>query len=195
MLHGIDIASYQSKLIRSNPQWITGYNDFVIIKATEGTNYHYHEGDEFIEKCRKSGIPYGVYHYARAEKNEPVNEAMYFLSHCNKNRDALYALDVEGEALKHPDIDTWSRTWMDTVYRATGKRPLLYTSLSEVHKFQKVCEGNYGLWIAQWGTPRVGNISPWKFWAIWQYHVNKELNLDMNLFNGNLEQFKRYCNN
>lgn len=193
MLHGIDIASYQSQLIRRNPKWITGYNDFVIIKATEGTDYHYHEGDQFVEMCRESGIPYGVYHYARAEKNEPVAEALYFLSHCAKNSDGLYALDVEGEALKHPDIDSWSRIWMDTVYRTTGKRPLLYTSLSEVHKFQKVCEGNYGLWIAQWGCSKVGDISPWKFWAIWQYHVNKELNLDMDMFNGNLEQFKKYC--
>lgn len=193
MLHGIDIASYQSKIISANPKWITKYNDFVIIKATEGVNYHFDEGDKYVNMCREQGVPYGLYHYARAEKNHPINEARYFLSHCNKNKDGLYALDIEGLSLACNDIDSWARLWLDTVYRATGKRPLLYTSLSEVHKFKQVCEGDYGLWIAQWGTPKVGNIAPWKFWAIWQYHVNTDLDLDMDMFNGNLEQLKKYC--
>lgn len=193
MLHGIDIASYQSKLISSNPKWLTDYNDFVIIKATEGTNYYFKECDKYVDMCRKNNIPYGLYHYARAEKNDPATEALFFLSHCPKEHGTLYALDVEGDSLSNSDIDSWSRLWLDTVYMLTSVRPLLYASRSELHKFRKVCEGDYGLWVADWGTSRVGDISPWKFWAIWQYHVNKELNLDMNMFNGSVEQFRKYC--
>jgi lysozyme len=193
MLHGIDIASHQSNLINSNPRWLTDYNDFVVIKATEGVNYYFSEFNKYANMCRATGTPYGLYHYARAEKNTAIAEAMYFLSHCSKNRDAFYALDVEGESLKNDNIDEWCRIWLDTVYRLTGIRPLLYASRAEVHRFKKVQEGNYGLWVADCGTKKVGDISPWKFWAMWQYHVNRELNLDMNMFNGSEEQLRKYC--
>lgn len=195
MLNGIDVASYQMNLINKNPKWVTHYYDFVMIKSTEGKTYHNPDADKLVKMCKENNRLYGLYHYARAEVNTPREEAQYFLAHNNGYKDAMFALDVEQLSLTNPDIDAWSREWLDIVYKASGKRPLLYISQGITNMFQKVCAGNYGLWVAQWGSAKVGNIAPWSFWAIWQYHVNREHNIDMNFFNGTDELFRKYCGN
>lgn len=195
MLTGVDVASHQIGLIRQNSSWIKSYYDFAIIKGTEGIHYHNPFADEMVAMCKDGKRLYGLYHFARAEMNTAVSEAENFLAHCGSYSDAMFALDVEADSLKNPNIDEWATDWLNKVYYETGKRPLLYVSQSETKRFNKVCANNYGLWVAQWGAARVGDIAPWKFWAIWQYHVNREQGIDMNLFNGNEEMFKRYCTN
>ena len=193
MLHGIDVSSHQNGLITKNNKWVSSYYDFAIIKITEGTNYKYDRSDYFADQCERKGKLYGLYHYARAEKNNPVQEAEYFLKNVKAHKHALLALDVEGYSLQNTQIDTWARTWLDVVFQSTGKRPLLYISRSLTSRFPKTCDGNYGLWVAEWNTSNVGNVSPWKFWAIWQYDKLDCLNVDMNFFNGDEETFKKYC--
>ena len=192
MLHGIDLASYQNKLISANNKWGNKYFDFAIIKATEGTSYCNSEGIKLASECEKIGYPYGLYHYARAEKNSAIEEAKHFLKYAEKYDHALYALDIEGQSLLNLKIDEWASEWLHTVYIITKKRPLLYISRSLTGKFKKVCDGNYGLWVAEWGVANLGNISPWKFWAIWQYDKCDSLNIDLNLFNGTEEMFRKY---
>lgn len=193
MLHGVDVASYQLKLINRNKAWITAYPDFVMIKCTEGVGYHFSDCDMIAQMCKASDTPYGLYHYARAELNNAVDEAYQFCRFAEYHPNTILALDVEGKALGVASIDTWSRKWLDTVYKELGRRPLFYCSRSVCHKFPQVCAGNYGLWVAETGASKVGNIAPWKFWTMWQYSVDKSLPLDLNMFNGNEEQFKKYC--
>ena len=193
MLTGIDVASHQIDLIRRNSSWVKSYYDFVIVKTTEGKHYFNPFADETIKMCKDGKRLYGLYHFARAEMNSPSAEADHFLSHLGDNPEALLALDVEADSLKNPSIDEWSLEWLNKVYYATGKRPLLYISQGETKRFNKVCANNYGLWVAHWGAARVGDITPWKVWAIWQYHVNREQGIDMNLFNGSKEMFRKYC--
>lgn len=193
MLHGIDVSSHQGGLLDKNSKWATKYFDFAIIKSTEGVSYHYENQDALVKQCRKNGTLYGLYHYARAEKNTAVDEAKKFLKHSEMYKDAMYALDIEGLSLLNPKIDEWARTWLDTVYNITGKKPLLYISRSLTERFPLVCKGDYGLWVAEWNASVVGDIKPWNFWALWQYDKLDCLNIDMNFFNGNEEMFKRYC--
>lgn len=195
MLTGVDVASHQIGLIRQNSGWIKSYFDFAIIKTTEGIHYYNPFAEEMIRMCKDGSRLYGLYHFARADVNEPIPEAEQFIKRCSNKTDALFALDVEADSLKNPYIDEWATEWLNEVYYMTGKRPLLYVSQGEVKRFNKVCANNYGLWVAQWGAARVGDIAPWKFWAIWQYHVNREQGIDMNLFNGTKEMFRKYCGN
>ena len=194
VLHGFDVASYQLSLIGKNNNWISTYPDFVICKATEGTNYKFLQAETILNTAKKNGKQIGVYHYCRADKgNSPILEAKFFIENVMKYGDAIYALDVEDKSLLVPDIDNWARMWCDAVYSVTKRRPLLYVSQSACKKFPNTCAGNYGLWVAHYDVAKVGDIAPWKFWALWQYHVNKGQNIDENFFNGTEEQFKAYA--
>lgn len=194
VLHGYDIASHQNSLIRANEKWITDYPDFLIVKVTEGTNYVFGQAVDYLKRAKTAGTEIGMYHYARADKgNSATDEAKTFIEQVAPWSDAVYALDVEGGNLMLPNIDNWCRNWLDYVYKATGRRGLLYTSQSQVKKFPKVCAGNYGLWVAHYDVAKPASIAPWNFWAIWQYHVNKGQGIDEDIFNGDIRAWKKYA--
>ena len=194
MLRGIDISHYQKNL---DSKIITGA-DFVIMKASEGKSFKDPMLDKFYNLIHGSddGSPdsnklYGFYHYARPEKNDPIPEAKQFVKLVRHHAgEAMYCLDWEGVATKYPV--EWILEWMSYVENETGVKPLLYVSESQVKKYQKVAERDYGLWVAKWSR-RKPNIKPWNIWALWQYTVDHKLNLDMDYFNGTAEQFKKYC--
>lgn len=195
MLHGIDISVWQRNL---NKDYIRN-QDFVIIKASEGVTLkdamldaHYNtfhgsaDGKPDPEKC------YGFYHYARPERaNGPIREAEKFLSLVEHHAgEAMFCLDWEGAALKYPI--TWAHEWMDHVFINTGVRPLIYTSASQLKNLKELIDDNYGLWVAHWGVKKP-STGPWPTWALWQYQVDRAINVDQDYFNGSKEQFKKYC--
>ncbi len=194
ILHGFDISSHNNSLIKANQNWITLYPDFVICKVSEGKNYIFGQATDYIKRIKTAGKLLGMYHYARADLgNTPSEEAKTFIEQVNQWGDAVYALDVEGQNLMLNNIDTWCRSWLDYVYKETGRKGLLYTSQSQVKKFQKVCQGNYGLWVAHYDVAKPSTIAPWTFWAIWQYHVNKGIGIDENIFNGDAKIWSKYA--
>lgn len=196
MLKGIDISRYQEKL---NKDFILS-QDFVIMKATEGNKLKDKCLDQFYDLINgsKDGKPnkeklYGFYHYARPEKNDAITEAKFFLEKVGHHAgNALFALDWEGTALKYPY--SWALEWLDLIYENTGVRPLIYTSASETKNknIRMISDNNYGLWVAHWGVnkPKFYN---WPVYALWQYKVDMEMNVDLDYFNGTRDQFKKYC--
>lgn len=194
MLTGIDISHWNKGLDKSKIL----NQDFVIIKATEGKTAKDSMLDSWYDMIHGSsdGKPdesklYGFYHYARPENNDPIPEAKNFLKNVQHHAgEAMFCLDWEGTALKYP-VD-WALEWMQYIYTETGVKPLLYISGSNTNKFKKIAEKDFGLWVAHWGVEKP-TIGDWKLWAMWQYKVDKKLNLDLDYFNGTAEQFKKYC--
>lgn len=196
-IKGIDISHHNALLVGKE---LLDQQDFVIMKATEGVTYtdpclsrYYNmlhgstEGRPDKEKC------YGFYHYARPEKYLPTAEAEHFLNKVGHHAgEAMFILDWEQQALTQPAEK--ARAWMDYVYAKTGVKPLLYVQASELKKMKIVQEGGYGLWVAQWHSLLIQPTKkPWSVWALWQYKVDRTLNLDLDVFNGSKEQFKKYC--
>lgn len=194
MLQGIDIARYQKGL---SSEYILS-QDFVIMKATEGVRYKDPMLDEFYDLIHGSddGKPdanklYGFYHFARPAINDPIPEARNFVKRVGHHAgEAMFCLDWEGIALKE-DL-TWAYEWLEYVRVETGVRPLIYCPGWYTYQLNLVQRNNYGLWVAHWGVkePQIG-IYP--FWAMWQYNVDGKLNVDKDYFNGDAEQFKKYC--
>lgn len=193
MLSGIDVSHYQEGREAEFAE-----NDFVIFKASEGKSWYDPCCDHFYDvfSGRTDGKPvdkcYGFYHYARPEYNTPYEEVHWFLSKIGHHvGHALFALDVEGEAA-HSKYAAWVATWMEYFTMETGVRPLLYASQSPLKYFSAVQRLNCGLWVASRGIAREKlDIGDWRFWAIWQYGV--EDGIDRNLFNGDVNQWKKYC--
>ena len=180
-MYGVDISNYQS----STP---AGY-DFYIIKASEGNGYKDPCLDQHYNQVKAWGKPYGFYHFARPDLgNTPQAEADWFLSlvghHAKK---CIYALDLEGSALKYADYANWARQWLDHVYSKTGVKPLIYIQGSIADNVARtVVSGDYGLWAASdpsW-------YDQWKFIVMQQSVYD---NLDHNTFYGDISTWNAYC--
>ena len=196
MLHVVDIASYQWDLVKKSSELITGA-DCVVVKISEGISYRNPYAFDMLRsaKAHKQGI--GVYHYCHAETNSPLLEANHFINTIRSleiERGCVLALDYEEAAFQNKNMGNWAREFLDYVFAETGVRPMLYVQQNMIKNFEPVLLGNYGLWIAQWDVMKPGSIAPWKFYAMWQYHVQKTkaFGLDMNLFNGDMKAWKKY---
>lgn len=186
--YGIDVSHWNtlSNIPENKP-------DFVMMKLTEGATFIDAAHKSYIAMCEHLNVPYGFYHYARAEKNDPEIEADFFvskipghtLSHC------VLALDFEGKSLAITSVDAWAVEFLKRVEELTHKKPLLYCSQSVVKRFPMVAQSGYGLWVARYRNPILGagDVRPWKFAAIWQYTSKP---IDKNIFHGSIKQFKKY---
>lgn len=184
-LKGCDISEFQSGVP-------AGY-DFYIIRASYGG-----ETDALFERHAKdvseAGKLIGFYHFAYPQLNTgeagAKAEADHFLSLVGKYAGkALYAIDVEGEALKLSSsvLIPWVRYWLDYVTKKTGSRPLVYIQGSVAKEFVSIYKANYGIWAAsdpEWYENAGMNI------AIQQDVYN---GLDHDTFYGNKAQWEAYC--
>lgn len=205
MLNGIDISGWQEGLDLSKVPC-----DFVIIKGTGGTSYVSPTCDGFMQQAKELGKLTGVYHFAREAGcgGTGTEEARWFVANCGAYFDGttIPVLDFETDTWLGQE---WAREWLDEVYRLTGVRPLFYTYLGvlESQDFSLVANGNYGLWLARYGsnTPKgyepntpVPNSHSFPFVAMYQYCSQGRLagwngNLDLNAFYGDAATWYAYA--
>lgn len=182
MLNGVDISNHQVTV----PE---GY-DFYILKASEGNGFKDGRLDSHYNTLVSRGVKnYGFYHYARPDLgNTPQAEADWFLylvgHHAGK---CIYALDLEGEALRYSDYANWAKQWLDYVYAKTGVKPLLYIQGSIASVMYGVIGGNdYGIWAAS--SANWYHMFPF---IVMQQSVYN--NLDHDTFYGTQETWDKYC--
>ena len=203
MLKGIDISHHQRGIDLGAVDV-----DFVICKATEGNGYTDEMCDTFYQKAKSLGKKLGVYHFARPDLgNSAEAEADWFVKETlGYHKEAMLILDWESGNLKDT---TWARKWLDRVYSKTGVRPVIYMSASVMQSadWGDVVAGDYGLWVANYGTndgtpqESVFNKYPlkyWDFYALWQYTSKGKLNgyngnLDLNYFSGDGNAWDKYA--
>lgn len=174
MLKGVDISNWQA--VGAGDQGA----DFVICKATEGTNYVDPKCDAHYQRAKAQGKLLGVYHFARPDINGAEAEADFFVDNIKGYiGESVLVLDYECA----PYSDDWAYAFMKRVHDRTGVWPMLYASASVIngYNWSKTAQ-NCGLWIAGYPnaynvpnppTPSVNDmpygIGAWAFWAIWQY--------------------------
>lgn len=201
MIYGFDISHHNGKEAVSRCfDTMLGYEHepkFCFIKITEGKTYVDSRWEENVEAAIAYDLVVGLYHYARPENNSAMEEAKFFCENYRKihtvlasDINAIPILDWEGEALKRNR--KWVREWCDYVYTELRIRPMVYLSRSECHMHLATVAGNYGLWVAAWRDIEkgVGNVAPWPTWAVWQFTSDP---FDMDVFNGTVEQLKKYA--
>lgn len=148
MMHGIDIASWQTGIDLSK---VPG--DFVIAKATGGYGYKNPDFQRQIEQAISAGKCVGAYHFAWDEGYTgatPEKEAQWFLNVVQPYLGKIVlALDWEAEAKKLGPA--WAKRWLDYVKNKTGVTPVFYSYQSEASqkKWADVAKV-YPLWMAQY---------------------------------------------
>jgi lysozyme len=142
-MNGIDVSGWQ-------PANITGLvdYDFVIIKATEGTNFVSPQCDAQYQAAKARGKKLGVYHFASGL--DPVAEANYFIDNVQGYiGEAVLVLDWEANAVSRGR--EWVRSFVKQVKARTNVPPMIYGSASPMsaHDIPGVArEENCGLWVA-----------------------------------------------
>ena len=199
-MNGIDISSYQAEL---NAGIVP--SDFVIIKATEGTNYINPTWREQAGQVTQANKLLGFYHFAST--GNPIAEADFFISvvkdYIGK---AVLVLDFEAGA-----INAWgnvgARQFLNRVKEKTGINPMIYMSAEVTRQFNWSTISNTNpLWVSQYASmnPTGYQSEPWtdgKGYGAWssaaihQYSsagslANWNGNLDINLAYINSNQWK-----
>lgn len=166
---------------------------FVYIKATEGTTVRnrYYAADRTA--ARRHGILCGSYHFLSL-KSTAAKQARHFLRYSRTAGGDLPAmLDVEPTERQIKNAGGTEvmfgmiRTWLKTVHRATGKRPILYVSQQFVNKYLPLApdiKRDYKIWIA-----RYGEYKPDVKLVFWQLSPDGRVkgikgDVDINVFNG-----------
>lgn len=207
-LNGIDIASYQAGIDLSVVPC-----DFVIIKATQGTNYINPDYSRAYNQAIAQGKLVGIYHYATGVG--ATAEADYFVKYVGSRvNNAILVLDWEngsGVAANTAfNSVSYAKSWLDRVYQLTGVRPLIYMSKSVCNQFSwSSISKDYGLWVAQYANyNRTGyQTNPWTdnsgygSWSgpvIFQYSSSGLLNgwsgnLDLNVAYMDATTWKKYA--
>ena len=199
-MNGIDISSYQAEL---NAGIVP--SDFVIIKATEGTNYINPTWEEQAGQVIQTNKLLGFYHFASV--GNPIAEADFFISVVkNYIGKAVLVLDFEAGA-----INAWgnvgARQFLNRVKEKTGINPMIYMSAEVTRQFNwSIISSTNPLWVAQYASmnPTGYQSEPWtdgKGYGAWssaaihQYSsagslANWNGNLDINLAYINANQWK-----
>ena len=171
-LYGVDISHYQNeawgammicvddkgKPIRKKDSDVNAWRsvDFVIIKATEGSDmrdsrYAYHS-----EMADILDIPQGAYHVF-SSKGDVIAQVDNYMNVINGvHQDFPAVLDIEGSSREIPQSlfseqeDSYV-LWLETIAQRTGRKPMIYCC----HDFYKHYGRNtklsaYDFWIADY---------------------------------------------
>ncbi len=206
-MNGIDTASWQAGIRVDRIEC-----DFLIAKATEGTDYVNPECDNDYQEAKASGKSRGLYHFGNPDRFSAQAEAEFFARNTEGYLgEALFALDWERPGTLH--MTGWAGDFLDHFQFLTGLKALIYMSESVVtsYDWSRVVAGDYGLWVAKYrdmvadhnfDMSQAGNApsgGQWGGYAIWQWTSTGRLanwggNLDCNVFYGDREAWAKYGN-
>lgn len=186
-LPGIDVSHWQGRI-----DWARVADDgiaFAYIKATEGGDY---VDPQFVanwDGAARAGVLRGPYHFYRPQTDAAAQAQQFLRTVGARAGDLPPVLDVEvTDGRSAAAIAAGVRTWLETVERATGVRPILYTRAG----FWNPVGGGFGaypLWVAHYGVAQPAIPADWDRWAIWQHSDAGRVagitgNVDLNWFSG-----------
>lgn len=199
-MNGIDVSNWQAGIdLAAVPA------DFVIMKATQGTNYISPDCDRQYQQAKKAGRLRGTYHYVGG--GNAVAEADYYVNNIKGYlRDGLLAIDWEAEQNGAWGNEAYLEQLVRRVIERTGVKPLIYSMASRYAQVAAVAKKlDCGLWIAEYAdmNPTGYQAHPWRegayACAIRQYASTGRLNgwggnLDLNIAYMTREQWAKYVN-
>ena len=195
-IQGIDISHYQG-----NINWKkinTSKIKFIIIKSTEGKNVQDNKFKRNWSESRKRNFIVGAYHRFTL-KSSGKSQSKNFISMVPKSNNSMPPLiDIENiniSKVKDKTIFIKELKILENeLHKHYGKKPIIY--LNEHNYYDYIINNfNNNLWIYDHS-----NTSPITFnyqKGLWQYTTRGKCSgingyVDMNYFNGDLSEFKKF---
>lgn len=196
-IHGIDVSKYQQQISWDAVKETRHRNvqvGFAFIKATEGVN----DIDPYFKKnwdnARQAGIVRGAYHFFVPAKNGKLQVKNFLKMVKLESGDLPPVLDVENSfGLPAPQLRKQVKRWLDTMEKAYGVRPIIYTYVSFYEKYLSGRFDDYPMWVAHYFRAERPRIR--RNWTFWQHSDKGKVNgiispVDFNVFNGDSAAFR-----
>ncbi len=204
---GIDISHYQGNInfgelcfhidntrrMYSSPRKDTRQRnvDFVIAKATQGSNMQDAYYKQNKQGCREQGILFGAYHFYSL-RSSVVQQADNFIHFAGLQKgDLVPVLDVEPVDGMLPQQDSVVK-WLGIVKRYYGVQPLIYTNEGTYKNYflKHNTLSKYSYWVA-----RYGGREPSRMHVMWQCAESGRVGgvsgpVDINIFRGSMADLK-----
>lgn len=196
---GIDISHYQDFMVFDSLFLVnkTIPIDFVVLRATMGDDGIDNKFKNYWKELDKHEFIRGAYHYYRPWE-KPEKQAKLFLKRIDlKSGDLRPVLDIEkiGKNQSKEKLVKDLKIWLDLVEKEYDTKPIIYTYYYFYRDYLQGEFDDYPLWIANYNN--VTNPTKSTDWQMWQFSENGILpgvphKVDLNIFNGSLEQMKKY---
>ena len=173
VLKGIDVSKWNGDINWKKVK-ASGKADFVMIRASYGSEDTDPKLDANVRGAESQNIPYGFYHYTYARTTaQAKQEAKYFLN-AIKDYDPTYpiVLDIEEEFYKSMDRETV--TDIVKVFMNAFEKAGYYAMIYSYSRFFDSCVymdelSDYDVWVACWGDKEKLAESYGYYYGMWQY--------------------------
>lgn len=197
-IHGIDISHYQGNI---NWQQLSQSQanfhpiQFVFLKATEGGDLADDTFTQNFDSARAHGFIRGAYHFFNPH-TDALKQADFFIKTVKLDSgDLPPVLDIERIGRKSKtELVRSLKVWLNRIESHYGVKPILYAS----HKFKtKYLDDSlfnaYPYWIAHYYVDSVEYKGKWHFWQHTDVGLVEGIpeEVDLNVFNGTLEELKK----
>lgn len=201
-VHGTDTSRWQPEI-----EWNKVQNSgisFAFIKATEGGDVLDRSFHENFAKAKAAGVPRGAYHFYYF-CTAPEVQAKWYLRHIPKDAGAMPpVLDAEWNHISKtcPGKPSPAKVrkdlsvWLNIVEKATGKRPIIYTTPdfyddNDMGRFEA-----HDFWLRSTAA-HPSERYPHERWTFWQYTGTGKIpgiegKADINVFRGSEADWKKW---
>ena len=198
-IFGIDVSQYQGTIDWDNVEAVEEQFElkFVVVRATAGSNKVDLKFKKNWKNLTKSMYIQGAYHYYRPDENS-TDQANNFIKNVKLRKGHLPPiLDIEkmpkGQSMEK--LKEGLQNWLSIVEKHYRVKPIIYTGEKYYEDFLQEDFPSYQFWIA--------NCNPWKEkieddYLMWQFTEKAQLHgidelVDVNVFNGNVDDLKKVC--
>ena len=197
-VHGIDISHHQGD-IDWNAIKATEKQEFpirfVFMKATEGGDYKDRRYSDNYRQAGEMGLIRGAYHFYNPN-TDPIRQAEFFISQAQLTKgDLAPVLDIERKPRDKAQLQADLLKFLNRLEQHYGIKPIIYTSYKYKERYLDALEFSaYPLWIAHYYVETLSYEGPWIFWQHTDYGTvpGIENNVDLNVFNGTLDELNNY---
>lgn len=194
-LYGIDVSRHQGEInwecIKRGDKENRPVN-FAYIKATEGSDFLDAKFAYNFAQAKEKGITRGAYHYF-SKHSSGLTQAQMFIKNVKlKKGDLPPVVDVEENPKNKKLFLQELKIFIAKIEEHYGVKPIIYSYKKYKEKyltdpfFEK-----YPFWIAHYYVPRLDEGTEWLMWQCSDRGTITGINekVDINIFNGNREQF------
>lgn len=196
-VHGIDISHYQGdinwNMLKQTRQGQFPIS-FIFMKATEGGDY---ADDKFVanfDSAKAHGFIRGAYHFYNP-KTDANKQADFFINSVKlEPGDLPPVLDIEKKGKDIKKLQADLKVWLRKVESHYGVKPIIYASYKFKTRYLNDSVFNsYPYWIAHYYVDSVRYDGDWKFWQHTDVGTLPGIDekVDLNVFNGSLQELKR----
>lgn len=197
-VHGIDVSHHQGVIdweaVKATEKQKYPIS-FVFIKATEGGDYKDRRFAENFSRAREEGLIRGAYHFYNPN-TDPIRQADFFISQVDLQKgDLAPVLDIERKPRSKAQLQADLVKFLNRLERHYGMKPIIYTSYKYKKHYLDTPEfAGYPLWIAHYYVDTLSYAGSWQFWQHTDYGTvpGIENSVDLNVFNGTLDELQRY---